>query len=859
MSTVYVQYPQGGGGGGSSGSQTGVPYIVGPLDGAAKNNLGGTIGSFTFYQQTATASAPGLVSSGNQTFAGIKTFSNGIVSSVTGLASLNLPLTGGTLTGSVSMSANAISGVLDPSGPQDAATRNYVDTQLAAFQPLEAVAEASIVNYPGILAANVLTITATGAIVVDGITPSANDRILLKDQTTGAQNGVYVVTGVGSVGVSPILTRAADYNTAADVNSGASIPVLNGATNKLTSWIQTATVVTINTDALVFTKFSSNPNNVPITVGAFDGAAASINGAVIGSSSLYLQSASVTNPGLVSSALQSFAGTKTLSGAFLPGADATYNIGTVSSRFANLYVSTLAIAGTATVNATTGFSGSGGFLKLQNGGWSQFYFDGTSLQGNDSAGFATITFKNAGNPNYVFYNPGNSPLFTLNSNSLSLTVQGIFPKTTTPILVLGSVSITQDPLGNTYPWTLPASQGTASWVLQNTNGLGSLSWVSALTNPSGAIGQAMIRNTAGSPAWVNEFSFQNIAINSGFDYWQCNGLNSSVSWVAGNTLAYVCDQFYVNNALGGTGTAGVVTCSATSVANGNNGAANPNNTFIAGSLKGMSIFVSTAPVTNPATGNVCELWQTISNTDTIAFGLGSTVFSMNIPIKALNVVNQVGISVWASATEKRAIGSSSISSVNVIPEVLFTVTSASMTVCSLTSGQYTTLVSASSIGYKIRVSGVASGNTYDVNNGYVTEQHMMNLGTIPLPWTRRAYTPDAEYAVCGRFFEVIGGDVPGEGLCAASALTTTIFAGVLPYKIRKRTVCTVSFAAPANFQARTNNANYAGTAVAITASVPSSLTSTWIQLTIGSAVTGATSCVLTGSGTSFVYIDSRIG
>lgn len=99
MSTLYIQYPQSGGGGGSTGSQTGVPYVVGPLDGAATNPQGGTIGSFTFYQQSATATFPGLVSSANQTFAGVKSFQNqtlfsdGTVASP-GISFINEPSTG---------------------------------------------------------------------------------------------------------------------------------------------------------------------------------------------------------------------------------------------------------------------------------------------------------------------------------------------------------------------------------------------------------------------------------------------------------------------------------------------------------------------------------------------------------------------------------------------------------------------------------------------------------------------------------------------------------------------------------------------------------------------------------------------
>lgn len=430
MGGVYLQYPQSSSGG-STGSSTGVAYIVGPLDGAAANANGGTIGSFSFYQQSATVTFPGLVSSASQVFSGVKTFSNGITSSVTGHASLDMPLTGGSFTGSVSMSSNKISNLLDPTAAQEAATKNYVDTQLSAFQPLEAVVVASaLVNYPGVLVANVLTVTATGAISVDGVTPSANDRILLKDQTTGAQNGVYVVTTVGSLGVSPVLTRAADYNTASAVNSGASIPVLSGALNKLTTWIQTATIVTLNTDSLVFSQFGANPQNVPIAIGVINTAAASLNGAVIGSSSLYLQAASAANPGLVSSASQTFAGVKTFNSApNLNSLSPSAQLALDGSR--NIVVASVSL----TANVT-------GILPVLNGG----------------TGFGSTQ------------------------------------------MAIGSISFSQDPVGNTYQLSWPKSVGSTSWVLQSSNGAGSLSWTSTITNPMTTSGDLIVGSGSGTVA-----------------------------------------------------------------------------------------------------------------------------------------------------------------------------------------------------------------------------------------------------------------------------------------------------------------------------------------------------------------------
>lgn len=451
MSDIYVQYPQGGGGS-STGSSTGVPYSVGPLDGAAANSQGGTIGSFTFYQQSATQVFPGLVSSASQVFGGIKTFSNGIVSSVTGHASLDMPLVGGAFTGSVSMSSNKISNLLDPTTAQEAATKNYVDTQLAAFQPLEAVVAASAsTNYPGILVGNVLTITATGAISVDGVTPNANDRILLKDQTTGAQNGVYVVTTVGSLGVSPVLTRAADYNTASAVNSGVSIPVLSGAINKLTSWIQIATVTTINVDSLSFAQFSANPQNVPVAIGVIDSVAVSVNGAVIGSSSLYLQSFSATNPGLVSSASQTFGGVKTFNSApNLNSLSPSAQLALDGSR--NIIVASVSL--TANVTGVLPAANSSGLNLLS----------GSASLANQVSGILPVLNGGTGF-----------------SNTRHL---------------IGSITFNQTAAGNTYSLNWPVSQGSASWVIQN-DGSGNLTWAAVLSNPMTTSGDLIVSSGSG--------------------------------------------------------------------------------------------------------------------------------------------------------------------------------------------------------------------------------------------------------------------------------------------------------------------------------------------------------------------------
>ncbi len=432
----FISPPQSGG---STGSVSIVPYTVGPIDTAPANPNGGLIGSNTLFFQSATATFPGLVSSASQVFSGVKTFSNGIVSSVTGHASLDLALVGGTMSGAINMGSNKVTSVTDPTSAQDAATKNYVDTQLSAFQPLESSYAATTTNLVGTYLNGVsgvgatFTVTATGAFTLDGTTPPVNSRILIKDQSTGFQNGVYDLTVAGTIGVSPILTRSLDYNTAASINAGDLVPVINGTINQRTSWIQTATVSAVGVDSLVFTQYSANPQNLPSAMGPLDGASASPNGASIGSSSLYLQSASATNPGIVSSANQTFAGVKTFSSA--------PNLSSLTQS-----------------------------LPLQ--------LDGSKNIISQAIGLNTSQVS------------GNLPL-SQTSGSVSFSQLRPYPQ-----LTIGSVTQTSSVGGAVYTVSWPGAQGALNSTLLN-DSAGNLSWGAALTNPATTSGDILVSSGSG--------------------------------------------------------------------------------------------------------------------------------------------------------------------------------------------------------------------------------------------------------------------------------------------------------------------------------------------------------------------------
>lgn len=158
-----------------------------------------------------------------------------------------------------------IHNVVDPTAAQDAATKNYVDTVASQLQPIQAVFAASVATVAGTYvngAAGIgatFTTTSTSTFTLDGYTPTLSQRVLLKNQTSGFQNGVYTVTQLATGVLPAILTRSLDYDTSTDIDAGNLVPVINGTVNTQTSWLQTATVTTVGTDALVFAQWTANP------------------------------------------------------------------------------------------------------------------------------------------------------------------------------------------------------------------------------------------------------------------------------------------------------------------------------------------------------------------------------------------------------------------------------------------------------------------------------------------------------------------------------------------------------------------------------------------------------------------------
>ena len=154
-------------------------------------------------------------------------------------------------TGTQSMGGNAITNLATPSASTDASTKGYVDSQIASitnlFDSKGSVKVATTVT--GVLA----TAFANGQ-SIDGVTLVTGDRILIKNQSASAENGIYIVN------VSGVPTRSTDMNVWTEVPS-AFVAVEEGTVNQDTIWLCTANQGgTLNTTAITWQQ-------IPTTAG----------------------------------------------------------------------------------------------------------------------------------------------------------------------------------------------------------------------------------------------------------------------------------------------------------------------------------------------------------------------------------------------------------------------------------------------------------------------------------------------------------------------------------------------------------------------------------------------------------------
>ena len=199
---------------------------------------------------------------------------------VAGLTSLvidSITINGATVSTSagntdIVMSPHGTGTVTVPSGYEDRAgfttnslaNKAYVDQVAQGLDAKPSARVATTANlsatYSNGTAGVGATLTNSGtqaAFAVDGVTPSAGDRVLVKDQTAAAQNGIYVVTTVGDGSSNRVLTRATPEDQPSELSGGSFIFVEEGTANGDNGYVFTHTgAPTFGTTALDVTQFS---------------------------------------------------------------------------------------------------------------------------------------------------------------------------------------------------------------------------------------------------------------------------------------------------------------------------------------------------------------------------------------------------------------------------------------------------------------------------------------------------------------------------------------------------------------------------------------------------------------------------
>lgn len=147
-------------------------------------------------------------------------------------------------TASVAMGGQLITGLADPVNAQEAATKNYVDNAVQS-------AAAGIDAKASVRVATTANITLSATQTIDGVAVAVGNRVLVKNQTTASQNGVYVVA-------SGAWSRAVDADATGEITPGAFWFVEEGTTQGKTQWrCENTGTITIGTTSITINQFGA--------------------------------------------------------------------------------------------------------------------------------------------------------------------------------------------------------------------------------------------------------------------------------------------------------------------------------------------------------------------------------------------------------------------------------------------------------------------------------------------------------------------------------------------------------------------------------------------------------------------------
>jgi hypothetical protein len=384
----------------------------------------------------------------------------------------NLVITAGNIklaaSGSIDANSKKITNLATPTASSDAATKGYVDSTAQGLDVKNSVRAATTSNR-----------ALSGLTAVDGVTIVANDRILVRAQTTASENGIYVAA-------SGAWTRSVDADTTGKITGGTFTFVEEGTNYADTGWVVTTNgSPVLGTDAIYWTQFSgagayTASTGLTLTGGAFSITDTSVTPGSYGGRD-QVATFTVNQQGQLTAAANTYiqANAANLSGTVLKSTIVTSSLTSVGtlgtlSVTANVDAGNIRTDNLLHANGTAWdfniAAGSAGYVQFSNGtdldASSKLTFDATAgnltVNGNIITGTGSggnITGANEIHAQYLFGDGSNITNVTANSmNAANLTGTTLASSVIySNLTTFGSVAnITMAPNGNI------AMSGTAS-------------------------------------------------------------------------------------------------------------------------------------------------------------------------------------------------------------------------------------------------------------------------------------------------------------------------------------------------------------------------------------------------------------
>jgi hypothetical protein len=281
--TVFVTYPSERSVNEDASGNVNINITGSAATATTATNLAAGAGGSVPYQTAANttaflASASGVLVGGNPpTFSTTPTLTGSNFTAIPNAALTNSAVTVGTTAISLGATSTTLAGLTsvtltqDPTSALQAATKQYVDTVASTgihfHQPVRVESPTNLnATYNNGSSGVGATLTNAGtqlALVIDGVTLSVADRVLIFQQTDETENGIYVVTDVGSVSTNWILTRASDADTFVSaspdgLSEGSTVFVQQGTTGAGTTYTcNTVGTITFGTTNITFAEISS--------------------------------------------------------------------------------------------------------------------------------------------------------------------------------------------------------------------------------------------------------------------------------------------------------------------------------------------------------------------------------------------------------------------------------------------------------------------------------------------------------------------------------------------------------------------------------------------------------------------------